>query len=343
MYLCNLSIKDTISQMKKAVSKFIIHWHSKEPDILVRTSGSTGKPKTMRLSKKSMKESARLTGEFLNLKKGDRALLCLPIDFIAGKMMAVRADVIGMKLIAVKPSSNPLKTIDAEFDFAAMTPMQVYNILNTGNGYEKLNRIKNLIIGGGDIGHNLLQRIRKLNNKTYHTYGMTETITHVAMKKLTGPVPDKHFKALKNITFEKDGRDCLVINAPHISKDKIITNDIVELFDNTGFDFKGRFDNMINTGGIKVFPETVEKKLSKYIRGRFIIAGLPDEKLGEKVVLIAGQSNTDISTDIFSRAGLTKYETPKEIHYIKLFRETETGKIDRIETKKYFIDHNKMK
>ena len=310
---------------------FIKNFISEKPVITVKTSGSTGKPKEIELSKKGMIESAKLTGDFLRLNKGDKALLCLPVEFIAGKMMVVRAFVLGLNLITTEPSSNPLKNIDETFDFAAMTPMQVHNILKSNDGYEKLNNINNLIIGGGDISKNLLQKIKKLKNKTFHTYGMTETITHIAMKRLNGNNPDTCFKALKNISFEKDETDCLVINAPHISEKKIITNDIVELKNRFEFEFKGRFDNVINSGGIKIFPESVESRLSAFIKKKFIIAGLPDEKLGEKTVLIieTGNGDKNIFKTAISKAGLTKYEQPKELFFINKFPETENGKTDR--------------
>ncbi len=310
---------------------FIMNWISDEPAITVKTSGSTGKPKEIVLSKKSMTESAKLTGDFLRLKKGDRTLLCLPVDFIAGKMMVVRAFVLGLNLAPVPPAANPLKNIDRSFGFAAMTPMQVHNTLECDDGYEKLNKIEKLIIGGGDISGKLLQKIQKLKNKTYHTYGMTETVTHIALKRLNGITPDAIFKALQSVTFEQDERECLVISAPHISNKNIVTNDIVNLKNETEFHFIGRFDNVINTGGIKIFPEVAEKKLSDFIKSRFIIAGLPDEKLGEKVVLIVETKNHDKDRfeKIISNSSLSKYEKPKEILFIETFPETENGKIDR--------------
>ena len=310
---------------------FILSFISENQLVTVKTSGSTGEPKEIKLSKKTMIESAKLTGDFLRLKKGDRALLCLPVEFIAGKMMVIRAFVLGLDLFTTEPSSNPLKEINETFGFAAMTPMQVHNILDCDDGYDKLNKIENLIIGGGDISKGLLQKIKRLKNKVFHTYGMTETITHIAMKRLNGNDPDIHFKALKNITFEKDGRGCLVINAPHISDKKIVTNDIVDLKNRFEFDFTGRIDNVINSGGIKIFPEKVESKLSAFINERFIVAGLPDEKLGEKTVLIieTGNGDKDIYKTAISKSGLTKYEQPKEILFKGKFPETMNGKIDR--------------
>ncbi len=158
-----------------------------------------------------MIKSARLQGSFSILQKNDKALLCLPVDFIAGKMMVVRAFLSGLNLVSVEPCANPLKNLNESFDFTAMTPMQVQSVLKNIGGFEKLNRINNLIIGGGEINPKLLEQISKLNNNTFHSYGMTETLTHVALQKLNGKNKDKNFKALPDIGFSKDERDCLVI------------------------------------------------------------------------------------------------------------------------------------
>ncbi len=329
---CHSKLSDSqSSSFDNHLYSFILNFISENPDVIVKTSGSTGKPKEVKLSKDAMIESAKMTGEFFGLKRGDKALLCLPTEFIAGKMMVVRAVALGLNLIHIPPTSNPLKEIDETFDFAAMTPMQVHNVLFSDAGYKKLNRIKNLIIGGGDIGEGLLKEIRKLENKTFHTYGMTETITHIALKRLNGTHPDTCFKALGNITFEKNEKGCLVINALHLSDIKIVTNDIVDLKSKTEFNFTGRLDNVINTGGIKVFPEEVEKKISGLINERFVIAGLPDDKYGEKVVLIvetATGKKEKFEKTVLNSA-LSGYENPKDIFFVEKFPETEGGKIDR--------------
>lgn len=310
---------------------FILNWISSNESISVNTSGSTGKPRQIKIEKEKMIQSALLTGDFLNLVKNDKALLCLPVDFIAGKMMVVRAFVLGLNLVPVEPSGNPLQNIEENFDFAAFTPMQVFNILNENNGFQKLNLIKNIIIGGGDISQSLIEKIRNLKNSTFHTYGMTETITHVALKKLNGNDKYKYFKALKGIRFELDKRSCLVIKAKHLSSEKIITNDVVELINDREFEFIGRHDNIINSGGIKIYPEKVEQSLKPFIKQRFIITGIPDEKLGQKVVLIIeGNELKHFNIkEICNKAGITKYEKPKKVFFIEKFPETENSKIQR--------------
>ncbi|MCD4730027.1 MAG: AMP-binding protein, partial [Bacteroidales bacterium] len=263
--------------------------------------------------------------------KNDKVLLCLPVDFIAGKMMVVRAFVLGLNLIPVDPSGNPLKSIYESFDFGALTPMQVFNTLNIEDGLQKLNQIKYLIIGGGDISQPVQERIKELKNNTYHTYGMTETFTHVALKKLNGNKPDSWFKALPGIEFLKDDRECLIISAPHLAKQHIVTNDIVCLKDQKSFQFIGRFDNIINSGGIKISPELIEQKLQPFFEDRFIVVGIIDDRLGQKLVLIIeGKEEPSLDFDeIFKKVSLSKYEIPKQVYFLHRFPETESGKIIR--------------
>lgn len=321
----------TTVHWETTIYKFILDWISDSPIIIVKTSGSTGKPKTILLEKEKMIQSALRTGEFFQLKKNEKVLLCLPTDFIAGKMMVVRAFVLGLNLIPVEPKGNPLELINEDFHFAAMTPMQVSNVFKSENGVVKLNRIQVLIIGGGEISKELAYNISKLENCAWHTYGMTETITHVALKKLNGNNSTKYFEALPNATFEKDQRDCLVIHASCLSDEPIVTNDIVKFISNTKFEFIGRYDNVINTGGVKIFPEKVENKLQAYFDQRIVIAGIRDDTLGNKVVLVfEGTSNKSPDLRlIYKEAKLQKFEIPKEIFYLEKLPETDNGKFFR--------------
>lgn len=316
--------------------KFILQWKiSNNNFIKVKTSGSTGNPKEISISKKAMTASAKLTGDYLDLKRGDKALLCLPLDFISGKMMVIRTLVLGLNLIPVEPIGNPLKNKNEDFDFAAMTPMQIHNILEDEKGIEKLDKIKNLIIGGGEINPQLESKLSKLKNNTFHTYGMTETATHIAMKKINGTDKNKYFVALQNVWFEQDNRNCLVIFAPHISNDCIITNDIVILKNKTEFEFIGRYDNTINSGGIKINPEIIEKKIESFINRRFFIYGKPDAKLVKKIILIVeGKPNKQIEKTL-ENIPFSKFEKPKEIVFISQFKETENGKVNREFTVQY--------
>lgn len=306
---------------------FILEWQAESPILKVKTSGSTGMAKWMDVEKEKMIKSAELTGQFFNLQKNNKTLLCLPVDFIAGEMMVVRAFVLGLDLIPVEPSGSPLNGVDGLFDFAAMTPMQVYNTLKLDIGYQKLNQVKNLIIGGGEVNQVLLNKIKKLKNNTYHTYGMTETLTHVAVRKLNGQSTDPNFKALPGIKFSVDDRECLIISAPHLANQQFITNDIVNLKSEKSFQFTGRYDNVLNSGGVKISPEIVENRLYPFIKKRFIVTGIPDDQLGEKVILIV-EGNDNFSVD-FTKIGLTKYEIPRNVYFLDNFPETESGKIIR--------------
>ena len=319
---------------EKTMYRFILEWISDAPNIQLKTSGSTGQPQIIQIEKEKLVKSALLTGDFFNLQKKDKALLCLPVDFIAGKMMIVRAFVLGLDLIPVNPSSNPLVNIDETFDFAAMTPMQVQSILDVEGGHKKLNRIKTLIVGGGEISSLLLSEIRQLKNNTYHTYGMTETLTHVAVRRLNGKGFSHEFEALSGIKFMMDDRNCLVVKAKHLGEKAIVTNDIVELITDKKFKYIGRADNVINSGGLKFSPEQIEKKLDPFIETRFIVAGIPDEKLGQKIILVIESDKPDQYNldDIVKKAGLSAYEKPKIIFTLPYFPKTGTGKIMRQKT-----------
>lgn len=285
-----------------------------------------------------MIRSAELTAEALGLKKGDTALLCMPVDFVAGKMMLVRAMVLDLNLITVNPSSNPLAQIDEnlQIDFAAMTPMQVIETFKDSDSVNKLRRIKKLIIGGAPLNLQLEQELQQLPGEIFETYGMTETLTHIALRRIDGMQKSDVFTVLPGIAIQTDERGCLVIHAPHLDQTEVITNDLVEIVDEQNFRWLGRADNVINSGGIKIFPEVVEKKLEGLFAQRFIIAGFPDEKLGEKVVLVIESASTpvfEVTSDLIAQK-LERYEKPREVFSLEKFPETPSGKILRGEVKR---------
>ena len=334
---CNSELKkDGISDWEISLYNFIIEWISDENSIKVSTSGSTGKPKIIKLEKEKMVRSAIMTGKFLKLKEGDKALLCLSTKFIAGKMMVVRAFVLGLDLIPVEPAGNPLQNIDSKFDFAAMVPAQVFNVFLEKDGIKKLNKIKNLIIGGGPVHQSLEQKITVLKNKTYLTYGMTETITHIAMRKLNGANKEESFKCLPEIEIGIDNRDCLVIKAPALFTGELKTNDVAEISEKNKFIITGRYDNVINSGGIKIFPEDIERKIESLISDNFFISSLPDTKFGEKIILlIEGKAKNKAEiNNIFKtlKKILKPHEVPKKIYFIDEFYYTGNGKLDRRRT-----------
>ena len=312
------------SKIWNDVNQFISEWYSTNIEMDLKTSGSTGKPKSISIKKDWMQNSAELTRKTFGLKKGDSALLCMPMKYVAGKMMVVRALELGLDLKVVEPSSNPLKNMDEIIDFAAMVPLQLENSLND------LDQVKTLIVGGGQVSQQLIEKLQKISTQIFQTYGMTETLTHVAIKPLNGPNISDLFRALDGIHFEKDDRGCLAIHASALNPVPIVTNDLVELIDENSFRWLGRFDNVINSGGVKIIPELVEAKLLSIIpNNRFFINGESDESLGEKVVLVVEGNVIEISFD-----SLEKFEKPKEIYFISEFLETESGKIRRGETLK---------
>lgn len=308
-------------EFEKIIFKFLLNWLDDEPYIEVQTSGTTGKPKTIKIEKQYVVASALSTGDFLNLNPGDSALLCLSADYIAGKLMMVRALILGLELDAVAPSSSPLTSITKKYDFVAMVPMQVEQSI------AQLNQIRTLIIGGSEINLILKEKLQNSSIIIFETFGMTETVSHVAMKR----IENNYFEALPNVTFSKDDRSCLIIDAPKVAKKTIITNDLVELISNQKFIWKGRFDNIINSGGVKLSPEEIESKLQGKILNRFFIGSQGDEKLGQKVILII-ESKVDLNLDVKIFENLSKYEVPKKVYYINEFVETENNKVNRNET-----------
>lgn len=331
--LLKLSNQTYKTSWQQSFWNFIKTWLDKSDYIEVKTSGSTGTPKIIRLDKKRMITSAKATGDFFDLKPNDKALLCLPCDYIAGKMMVVRAMVLGLNLYSIEPTGNPLENIKNEdFQFGAMIPLQVLNSLK--NHRNRFEQIEKMIIGGGVVDSSLLNKLQTVKNQCFATYGMTETITHIAIKTLNGNQKSVVYQALKNIEFFQDKRNCLVINAPYLSENQIITNDIVKLYSKSSFEWLGRFDNVINTGGIKVNPEQIEQKIERFIESVFFIASANDEKLGSKVILII-ESQMKMDIDLLKeqfKTVLSKFEMPKQIYVLPQFERTETGKIQRKRT-----------
>lgn len=306
-------------EFEKSVGDFLLDWFDNKSYLDLSTSGTTGTPKLIRIDKQAMVNSAIATGNFFDLQPGDKALHCLPTKYIAGKMMFVRSFILGLDIDFVAPSSHPMLNSDVKYDFVAMVPLQAQNSL------KELNNVKKMIVGGAKMNSTLEKGLRKLKTKVYETYGMTETITHIAAKE----IGQEAFSVLPNIKITKDDRNCLVIDAPKISDEAIITNDLVELISENQFVFLGRMDNVINSGGIKLIPEKIEAKLSDKIKERFFVTGKQDSLLGEKLVLVIEGEKQFLDESIFD--GLDKYEKPKEVFYVSKFSETENGKIKRKE------------
>ncbi|WP_071146194.1 AMP-binding protein [Bacteroides ihuae] len=308
---------------------FLEDWFNPSPYITVQTSGSTGTPKQLTVLKKQMIQSARLTCDFLHLKPGDAALLCMPLQYIAGKMMVVRALVAGLNLIVRTPSGHPLADIHFPLKFAAMVPLQVYNSLQILEEKECLSQIELLIIGGGAIDAALEREISQLPNIVYSTYGMTETLSHIALRRLNGIEASSHYQPFSSVKLSLSPDNTLVIDAPLVCNKQLATNDVAEIFGDGTFTIVGRKDNIINTGGIKVQAEEVEKTLRSVISVAFAITSVPDRRLGEAIVLLM-ENVPDLET-IKEQIDhlLPKYQRPKHLYMVDCVPLTGSGKIDR--------------
>ena len=329
-FLCE---KKTSSQetadWERLIYKFIEEWIGEDNELSFMTSGSTGKPKEIKFAKEQLIKSAELTRDTFLLKSGMNALLCLPADHVAGKMMIVRAFVCGMNLIIRKPSSNPLSNIVEDIHFAAMVPLQVKKALKSTK--RKLFNIKSLLIGGGVIRHDLINAIKASPNRVFGSYGMTETLTHIAISDLRSENPNT-YNPLPGIQLKTNERDCACIKAEHLGPE-ITTNDIINIEKDGSFTIIGRADNIINSGGLKFSPEQIEQKIDPQINCEFFIGSLPDEELGERLILLIEKQKYALASlyKLWERLEdvLDKHEIPKQIVFLQEFKRTENGKVDR--------------
>ena len=329
----NLNCSETL---KKNIDFFLKNWFSEEKYTQIKTSGSTGIPKILDISKEKMLHSAEMTCNFLQLSPNNTALLCLPIEYISGKMMLVRALYRGLHIVVTTPSVTPLDDLKEKIDFCAMTPLQVENSL------DKIHLINKLIIGGASVSESLKVRIREVlppdsQTKIYETYGMSETLSHIALKQVF-PQDETYFTILENIKISQDDRGCLCIEAPKLVDNILVTNDLVEIKNQQQFRFLGRVDNVINSGGAKIFPEELEKIVKKHIPNEVVFLGLPDEKLGNKLVLIVeGKESIDLKNIIFGIHFEKSFHKPKDIIFVNKIPRTSNGKVQRNELRTNLI------
>ena len=328
---------------------FLSEWNNGSDRVLVHTSGSTGKPKPMMVEKKRMLNSARITCDFLGLKPGDSALLCMSLDYIAGKMVVVRSIERHLHLISVSPSGHPLKDVDEEITFAAMVPMQVYNTLQVPEERERLTHIRHLIIGGGAIDASLEKELQSLPGDIaiWSTYGMTETLSHIALRRINGDESSEWYQPFDSVHISQTEEGCLVIDAPQVCAETLVTNDIVEIepyiynkVEKLRFRIKGRKDNVICSGGIKIQIEEVETLLKPHLEKPFMLAKKKDGKFGEIAVLLTEDEDIKkveatvrrlLSDDSEKSSDYKnyKYWIPKEFRYVEHLPLTETGKPKR--------------
>jgi O-succinylbenzoic acid--CoA ligase len=310
------------SQNEIQLGNLILEWVDDTDFIAIQTSGTTSTPKAIRIPKASFINSAKATAIFFDLVAGDSALCCLPISFIAGKMMFVRAWVLGLKLDVIEPSSFPLERLPEKFyDFSAMVPLQLQNSIS------KMNQIKTLLVGGASVSEALALKLKGHTTTVFETFGMTETVSHIAAKNLS--LGESFFEVLPGIEVTQDERDCLVVSAPQLSTEILTTNDVVSIVSDTAFKWLGRYDNVINSGGVKIHPERLEKQLQKQLKVRFFIAALTDETLGQKVVLIIEGEVKEL--ELYWHQ-IDPINRPKNIYFVPVFLETSSGKIQRQKT-----------
>ena len=326
----------TLAELKDEVTpefaKFVSDWYDGNQYMTAQTSGSTGVPKTIQLLKSDMRASAQMTNRFFNIDKSSTFLLSLSPNYIAGKMMIVRWLEAGAEMIEQTPSSNPLsQPLQSNITLSAMVPSQVVNILNDSSSLSQLSKIENMIIGGAPLDSITEKRIAETSLNAYATYGMTETLSHVALRKVGA---ENSYFALPGVTFSQDERGCLKISVPHLSIKEVVTNDMVDLLDSTHFIWRGRFDNVINSGGVKIFPEEVEKLIAPYIKERFYVIGTSDTLWGEICTLvIEGEEwsqEKQQSLLMQLKEALPKHKSPKQIKFLSKFEETYSGKVKRV-------------
>ena len=317
--------------MATSLDDFLSEWQNDSPYVHVQTSGSTGAPKPMLVEKRRMLASARITCDFLHLQPGDTALLCMSLDYIAGKMMVVRSLERGLKLIEVEPSGHPLSTIHYKLDFAAMVPLQVYNSLQVPEEREYLMQIRHLIIGGGAIDDEMAAQLKSFPHAVWSTYGMTETLSHIALRRLSGPEASEWYTPFPSVKVSLSDEGCLVIDAPEVCAERLVTNDIADLSPGPGpsdrFRILGRKDNVICSGGIKIQAEELERQLHPHLRVPYLISKRPDAKFGEVVVLLT-EGSVDEARQVCERV-LPKFHQPRAYMHVDQIPLTATGKPQR--------------
>ncbi len=330
-----------------SLDEFLEEWNSPSPYVHVQTSGSTGAPKPMLVEKRRMLASARITNDFLGLHEGDTALLCMSLDYIAGKMMVVRALERRLTLVFVEPSGHPLAAQRVALndlttlDFAAMVPMQVYNSLQVPEERTRLMQIRHLIIGGGAVDDALAAELKTFPHAVWSTYGMTETLSHIALRRLSGPDASDWYTPFPSVTVTLSEEGTLMIDAPEVCAETLITNDIAELssvnsqlstVNSPSFRILGRKDNVICSGGLKIQAEQLERQLRPHLRAPYLITKRPDEKFGEMVVLLT-EGPADQARQVCERI-LPKYHQPRAYLHVSQIPLTETGKPSRYEAEK---------
>jgi len=319
---------------KESLYETMLHLALLGGKLYARTSGTTGSPMNIHIKRLDVIHSARLTADTFDLKEGDRALHCLPCEFIAGKMMLARAFALGLDLHIIDPRGSVLDNLRTEdrFRFTAMVPLQLHRALQEGRARVE-RQFDTILLGGGPVSDALIEDLQGLSTTVFLSYGSTETVTHVALRKLNGADGSDHFAAIGAVTFTIDPRGCLIIRTPHLSIKEHITNDLVELIDDHRFRWLGRRDNVILSGGKKIFPEQLEQRTSGLIPYPHFFTSFPEERLGQAVMLVleTEQPPQETLPEILERlvSVLQAHELPRRVTALRRFERTISGKIQR--------------
>ncbi|MCF2443724.1 AMP-binding protein [Dyadobacter sp. CY345] len=328
--------------------EFMMNWLTGKEHFILHTSGSTGTPKDVLIKREQLRSSALMTGAALDLQEGTRALVCLNVNYIAGTMMLVRGMELGWDLSIVEPSSNPLLELDnIDFDFVAIVPLQLSTCLANEKTKTKVNRLGKILLGGAPVDLSLQKEIDLLNIPVYHSYGMTETVSHIALKKLNQPKSESHYTVLPGVNFGVDDRGCIFLQGAVTNNERIQTNDLVEITSENTFNWIGRADNVINSGGVKIVLDKVDQVIAAVFydsgyENKFFSWYENDEKLGQKLILIIQKTGEELSAQHILeeiRKRISTYETPKHVYFVKEFIKTPTEKIDKRKTAQLLFDH----
>lgn len=329
------------------VYRFASRWFADTPYMEVQTSGSTGIPKRLKAEKRCMVNSAVATCQALGLKKGDSALLTMDLRYIGAQMMVVRALTAGLHLYVQPADGHPMRNERSVADFVAIVPLQLYHTLQNAKETERLARCRTVIVGGGSVDATLCARLQALPCAVYSTYGMTETLSHIALRRLNGiGTTTERYRPLPGVGIKLSTAGSLVINAPGICNRELVTNDIARLYNDGTFDITGRIDNVINSGGVKIQPEQTEERIRRYMTRPFVLTSVPDLRLGEALVLLVEDTETSWqtseNTEIANllqvlRSNLPRYHAPKQVIYVDKIPLTANGKTDRPACKKLVL------
>lgn len=310
-----------------ALESFLAEWEADVPTIEVHTSGSTGKPKTIHLSKADMLTSAAATCRQFGIGSGSVLALPLSVDYIAGKMMVVRALVSGAKLYVEQPSSRPFASLPhgLSVDLASIVPAQVGATIDAVR--DGAISFGALMVGGAPVSEAAERALGSIVPASYATYGMTETCSNVALRRFGQPL----YMANEGVSFSVDHRSCLVVSAPSMSFGELVTNDVVELCGPYAFRWVGRADNVVNSGGVKLFPEEIERKINMFLPAEtFFVVGRASERWGSEIVAVVEKLHApDPALRRAIEQSLGRYERPKEWIVVDALPRTSTGKLLR--------------